>query len=356
MGASLLECYNETIMQNNSLPSDYLTVLQSIKQRLQQAQLKAMMSVNAQLIITYWGIGKDILDRQEQEGWGAGIIEQLSSDLTNSFPEMRGLSARNLGYMKSFAQTYPDEAILQRSVAKLPWRHNIALMEKVKDENERLWYIEQTIENGWTRDVLVHQIELKLYERSGKAITNFSGALPAPQYELAHATLKDPYIFDFVSLSKKAKEHDVQKALIASVQKTLLELGIGFTFVGSNYHLVVGNKDYYIDLLFYHIRLRCFVVIELKIGEFKPEHAGKVGFYITAVDEQVKHSDDNPTIGIILVKSKEKVTAEYALQKMSGPVGVASYEYTTNIPEGLQGQLPNIEQLETSLEQTPDNP
>jgi predicted nuclease of restriction endonuclease-like (RecB) superfamily len=332
------------------LPSDYQSFLGSLKERIQQAQLKAIVSVNEQLITLYWQVGKAILERQQKAGWGAGVIEQLSRDLRDVFPEMKGFSPRNLGYMKSFAQAYPDEAILQAPLAKITWYHHITLLDKVKDETERLWYARATIENGWSRNVLVHQIELKLYERSGKATTNFSGALPAPQSELAHATLKDPYIFDFISLRKKAEERDVQKALLANIQKTLLELGVGFTFVGSNYHLVVGNKDYYIDLLFYHIRLRCFVVVELKIDEFRPAHAGQIGFYITAIDEQVKHPDDNPTIGIILVKEKEKTTVEYALQKMTGPVGVAAYEYTTKLPEDVQNLLPDVSQLEASIE------
>ena len=341
-------------MQKDSLPSDYGTFLSSVKQQVQQARLKAIVSVNEQLITLYWQIGKQILERQEKEGWGSGVIEQLAHDLTDTFPDMRGLSARNLGYMKSFAEAYPDESILQR-VAKLPWRHNIALVEKVKDGVARMWYAQQTIENGWTRDVLVHQIELKLFERSEKAINNFSGALPAPQSELAAATFKDPYVFDFVTLSRQAKEHDLQEALVANVRKTLLELGIGFAFVGSNYHLLVDDKDYYIDLLFYHVRLRCYVVVELKIGDFKPQHAGQVNFYSTVIDEQVKQPDDNPTIGIILVKDKAKVTAEYALRRASGPIGVASYQYTTDIPEDLQDQLPDITQLESTLERTGSN-
>lgn len=343
------------LMAHELLPSDYSSFLVSIKGRVQQAQLKAVLSVNRALILLYWQIGKDILERQENAGWGTSVIERLASDLRTAFPDMKGFSARNLGYMKSFAQIYVDEAsIVQRCVAKLPWRHNIALMEKVKDEAARLWYIQQTIENGWTRDVLVHHIELKLYERTGKAITNFSNSLPAPQSELANATLKDPYIFDFIALSKKAHEHEVQGALLANIQKMLLELGVGFGFVGSNYHLYVGGKDYYIDLLFYHIHLRCYVVVELKVGEFKPSHAGQVNFYLTAIDEQVKQPEDNLTIGIILVKEKEKVTAEYALKRTTGPIGVASYEYTTVIPEGLQDKLPDIEKLESRLQAARD--
>jgi predicted nuclease of restriction endonuclease-like (RecB) superfamily len=333
------------------LPSDYPSFLKLIKEQVQQAQLKAIVAVNRELILLYWHIGKEILATQEQQGWGVGVVERLSQDLRDTFPHMTGFSPRNLKYMRAFAEAYSDEdTIVQRSVAQLPWRHNIALLEKVKDQEERFWYTRQVIEHGWTRDMLVHQIELQLFQRKGKAINNFTQALPSPRSEFASSTLKDPYIFDFLTLKDDALERDLQDALLTEVQKMLLELGTGFTFVGSNYHLKVDGDDFYIDLLFYHIRLRCFVVVDLKINEFKPEYAGKMNFYLMAVDAQVKHPDDNQSIGLILCKTKGKVMAEYAVKSSTQPLGVASYQYTTSLPKSLQSQLPDIKELEESLE------
>jgi predicted nuclease of restriction endonuclease-like (RecB) superfamily len=225
------------------------------------------------------------------------------------------------------------------------------LLDKVKGEEERLWYVQHAVDHGWSRNVLVHQIETHLYQRKGKATTNFQNTLPTPQSDFAHDTLKDPYIFDFITTSDETKERHIQSELIAHIQRFLLELGAGFTFVGSNYHLVVGDEDFYLDLLFYHIRLRCFVVIDLKSADFKPEHAGKMNFYLTAVDEQVKHPDDNPTIGIILCKSKSKVKAEYALRNIQSPMGVATYQVTASLPETLKDQLPDIGEIEASLQE-----
>lgn len=337
-------------MTDKMLPSDYQTFLHTIKTRVQQAQLHAVLAVNKELIYLYWHIGKEILARQEKEGWGANVIGRLSRDLHAAFPQMKGFSPRNLGYMKAFASAYTDEAFLQQVATKIPWFHHCILLNKVKDDQERLWYMQQTVEHGWSRSILEIQIETGLFQRKGKALTNFKSTLPAIQSDLAHEAFKDPYIFDFITIGEETKERHLQTALLAHIQQFLLELGVGFTFVGSNYHMVIGDQDFYLDLLFYHIRLRCFVVIELKAEEFKPEHAGKMTFYLTAIDEQIKHPTDNPTIGIILCRGKgDKVVAEYTLRDIRKPLGVASYQLTKSLPEALKDQLPTIEDLEERL-------
>ncbi len=347
-------------MTDRMLPSDYQTFLHTIKTRVQQAQLQAVLAVNKELIYLYWHIGKEILARQEKEGWGANVIGRLSLDLQAAFPQMKGFSPRNLGYMKAFASVYTDEAFLQQVATKIPWFHHCTLLNKVKDDQERLWYMQQTITHGWSRSILEVQIETGLFQRKGKALTNFKSTLPAIQSDLAREAFKDPYIFDFITIGEETKERHLQTALLAHIQQFLLELGVGFTFVGSNYHMVVGDQDFYLDLLFYHIRLRCFVVIELKAEEFKPEHAGKMNFYLTAIDEQIKHTTDNPTIGIILCRGKgDKVVAEYTLRDIRKPLGVASYQLTKSLPEALKDQLPAIEDLEERLkdvQETDDQP
>jgi|SRR5882762_484052 len=337
-------------MSQDILPSGYEAFLQSIKTRVQQAQFQALVAVNKELILLYWHIGQGILERQKEQGWGAKVIDHLSEDLHHAFPQMKGFSPRNLKYMRAFAAAYQDETIVQQVAAQIPWFHHCILLDKVKDDQERLWYIQKTIEHGWSRNVLSMQIDTKLYQRKGKAITNFQSTLPALQSDLAHDVLKDPYIFDFITTGDDTKERHIQNALLAHIQRFLLELGAGFTFVGSNYHLIVGDQDYYLDLLFYHIHLRCFVVIELKRGDFKPEYAGKVNFYLKAIDEQIKHKDDKPTIGIILCETKNKVTAEYALSDIQKPIGVASYQFTTSLPDELKDQLPDVKELEASLQ------
>jgi predicted nuclease of restriction endonuclease-like (RecB) superfamily len=252
--------------------------------------------------------------------------------------------------MRSFAETYPDEQFVQQVVAQIPWGHNLRILDAVKVPVEREWYIRQTIEQGWSRNVLVHQIESGLYRRQGKADTNFSRTLPNPQSELAQQLLKDPYNFDFISLGKEAQERELEKALIDRIRDFLLELGVGFAFVGSQYHLEVEGEDFYIDLLFYHLRLRCFVVIDLKVGAFKPEFSGKMSFYVSAVDDLLKHRDDMPTIGMILCKNKKQKIVEYALRDMNKPIGVSTYQLREALPEQLQGSLPTVEQLEAELE------
>lgn len=304
-----------------SIPEDYNIFLRELKERIRNAQVRAAVSVNRELVLLYWQIGQDILNRQQQQGWGTKVIDTLASDLQKAFPEMKGFSSRNLKYMRSFAETYPDFEFVQQVVAQIPWYHNIALMEKVKSTEERLWYARQTIEQGWSRNVLVHQIESRLYQRQGKADTNFSRTLPNPQSELAQQLFKDPYNFEFLSIGKAAQERDLEQALIERIRDFLLELGVGFALVGSQYHLEVEGEDFYIDLLFYHLRLRCFVVIDLKVEAFKPEFSGKMGFYVSAVDDLLKHRDDMPTIGMILCKNKKQKIVEYSLRDMNKAIG-----------------------------------
>jgi predicted nuclease of restriction endonuclease-like (RecB) superfamily len=285
------------------------------------------------------------LVRQQREGWGAKVIDRLANDLRRIFPEMTGLSARNLKYMRAFAAAWTDAEFVQRVVAQLPWGHNVSLLDTVKAAEERSWYAEQTVEHGWTRAVLVHQIESGLFARQGTALTNFSRTLPAGQSELAQQLLKDPYTFDFLTLGPDMLERDLERGLIDHLRSLILELGKGFAFVGSQYHLEVGGQDYYLDLLFYHLRLRCFVVIELKIEEFKPEFAGKMNFYLSAVDDQLKHKDDQPTIGIILCKGRNEVIVEYALRDSTKPMGVAQYRLSPALPAQYQTSLPTVEEF-----------
>ncbi|BAY44671.1 hypothetical protein SAMD00079811_22720 [Scytonema sp. HK-05] len=336
----------------NELPlaQEYEEFLGELKERIRQAQVQAALAVNRELILLYWQIGRDILWRQQQQGWGAKVIERLPADLRKAFPEIKGLSSRNLKYMRAFAEAYPDQEFVQRAAAQIPWFHNCVLIDKVKDSAEREWYIRQTIQQGWSRNVLVHQIESGLYHRQGKSITNFERTLPKPQSELAQEIIKDPYNFDFLSLGEAAQERDLEKALINHIRDFLLELGVGFAFVGSQYHLEVGGEDFYIDLLFYHLRLRCFVVIDLKIEEFKPEFSGKMNFYVSAVDDLLRHLNDEPSIGMILCKSRNKTIVEYALRDMNKPIGVSTYQLRQALPENLQGSLPTVEQLEAELD------
>jgi len=330
-------------------PKNYDTFLADLKRRIREAQTKAALSVNRELLLLYWHIGKQILQQQAKEGWGAKVIERLSLDLCREFPEMKGFSERNLKYMRAFAAEYRNEQFVQEVLAQITWYHNITLLDKVENLDERIWYAQKTIENGWSRNVLVHQIESGLYHRSGKAITNFSRTLPSPQSELAQQLLKDPYTFDFLSLSKQAVERDLETALREHLKEFLLELGVGFAFVGNQFHIVVGEQDFYIDLVFYHTKLHCYIVIELKMTEFQPEFAGKMNFYLTAIDEQLRTKNDEPTIGIILCKSKNKLVVEYALRDVKKPIGVSSYRLTSSLPKNLKGNLPTVKQLESEL-------
>jgi predicted nuclease of restriction endonuclease-like (RecB) superfamily len=325
---------------------DYDEFLRDLKERIRTAQIKAALAVNRELVLLYWQIGCQILARQKSEGWGAKVVEQLAKDLKSEFPDMTGLSSRNLKYMRTFAEAYPDEAIVQQLVAQIPWGHNVRILDTVKDPEQRVWYIQQTIANGWSRNVLVLQIESRLFERQGSAITNFEQALPKPQSDLAQQLLKDPYNFEFLTISQNAQELELERGLVTHIRDFLLELGMGFSFVGSQYPLEVDGTEYRLDLLFYHLQLRCFVVIDLKMGAFQPEFSGKMNFYVAVVDDLLRHETDNPTIGLILCKSKSRTTAEYALRNIQTPIGVSTHK----LPQPLRENLPSIEQLEMKLQ------
>lgn len=329
-------------------PDNYDEFLLSLKERIRTAQVRAALAVNKELVLLYWQIGREILERQEQEGWGAKVITRLAKDLKAEFPEMKGFSRTNLLYMRSFAKSYPDESIVQQLVGQIPWGHNVRILDGVKDYDERLWYIQQTIENGWSRAVLEHQIGSKLFQRQGQAITNFEAALPKPQSELAQQLLKSPYNFDFLSLGKEAVERDLERALIAHMRDFLLELGVGFAFVGSQYPLEVGGQEFRIDLLFYHLKLRCFIVIDLKMGKFEPAYSGQINFYVNVVDDLLRHPDDQPTIGMVLCRSKENTVVEYALRGVNTPIGVSTHSIE-ELPEEFQSSLPTVERLQKEL-------
>lgn len=328
----------------------YEAFLKSLKTRIRETQVRAAISVNSELILLYWQTGKEILERQQTLGWGAKVIEKLASDLRSSFPEMKGFSSRNLKYMRTFAEAYPNFEFVQQTVAQIPWGHNVRILDYLKHKEERIWYVHQTLHHNWSRDVLVLQIKSGLYHRQGKSFSNFNKTMPEPQSDLAQHVLKDPYSFDFLSLGDEAHERDIEKSLVDHIQKFLLELGVGFAFVGRQYHLEVGEQDFYIDLLFYHLRLRCFVVCELKAKEFKPEYAGKINFYLSAVDNLLRHPQDQPSIGLILCEKQNRVVAEYALQDIYKPIGISEYRLNDALPEKLKGQLPTIEELEAELE------
>ncbi len=337
---------------STALPVGYADLLNELKTRIRTAQIRAALAVNRELVLLYWGIGRDILRRQAEGGWGAKVIDRLGRDLHTEFAGVAGFSPRNLKYMRAFADAWPDESIVQEPLAQITWYSNIALLEKARTADERLWYARKAVENGWSRGVLVLQIESGLYVRQGKAITNFESALPPPQSDLAREMLKNPYNFDFLTLGEKYHEADVERGLLADIRRFLLELGAGFAFVGQQVHVEVSNKDFYIDLLFYHLRLRCYVVIDLKVEEFEPEHAGKMNFYLSTVDDQLRHPHDQPSIGIILCKSHDKIVAEYALRDLSKPVGVATYviKMMETLPAAYRGQLPDPKQLKSVLE------
>ncbi len=335
----------------NKLTKTYAEFLDGLKNKIASARYQAARTVNQELVLLYWDIGKSILDKQEQEGWGKKVIQQISKDLAQAFPEMKGFSERNLDYMRTLARLWPDRQITQQLVAKLPWGHNTVLMDKISNDSDRLWYAQKSIENGWSRNVLVMQIESNLKGRISRddKTHNFSKTLPTAQSDLANNTLKDPYIFDFLSIGQEAHEREIEKSLVDHIQKFLLELGAGFAYVGQQVHLEIGDKDYYLDLLFYHTRLHCYVVIELKANDFKPEYAGKLNFYLSAVDDLIKTPQDAPTIGILLCKTKDKVTAEYALKDIAKPMGISEYRLGDAIPEKIKTALPSIQELEEEL-------
>ena len=353
--------------------SPYTSLLTEIKSRIQTAQTRAVLAVNAELIRLYWQIGRLLDERQIQAGWGAGVIPRLAHDLKNELPELKGFSVRNLDRMVAFARAYPEPAeflpqpvallrghpIPPQPVAKsdpgesllwqLPWGHHALLLEKVKPVDQRRWYMAQSSAQGWSRNTLALQINSQAHVRQGGAVSNFASRLPAPQSDLAQQALKDPYLFDFLTLDATFHERELETGLIIHLEKFLLELGQGFAFVGRQYPLVVGENEFYLDLLFYHLKLRAYVVIELKRGDFKPEFAGKLNFYCNVVDDTLRHPSDAPTIGLMLCQSKDNVLAEYALRGIDKPIGIASYELTRALPDNLQSVLPTIEDIEAEL-------
>ena len=324
--------------------ADYPAFLDALKARVRSARLTAAVAVNQELIQLDGSIGRDIVERQRREGWGAKVIDRLAADLRAAFPEMAGFSARNLRYMRDFGAAYPDLEFVQQAAAKLPWGHHIVLLGP-RGEDERRFYVRQAVEQGWSRNVLVHQIESDLYRRQGRALTNFETTLPAPQSALAAQLVKDTYAFDFLGLAPDVSERELERGLIEQVRALIMELGKGFAFVGSQYPLEVGGQDYRLDLLFYHLRLRCYVVFELKVEAFKPEFAGKLNFYLSAVDDQLRHPHDGPSIGIILCKTRNAVVVEYALRDSRKPMGVATYTVSPVISAQLESVLPTVEDL-----------
>lgn len=330
-------------------PAGYADWLRDLKTRIHSAQQRAALAVNRELVLLYWQIGRDILTRQAEQGWGAKVIERLAHDLRTAFPEMKGFSRANLMYMRAFAEAWPDAGVVQQAVGQLPWGHNLVLLTRLKQSAQRLAYAQAAIEHGWSRNVLNIHIETGLLERTGQAVNNFNACLPAPGSDLARQSLKDPYLFDFLDVGKEADEREIESALVKHITQFLLELGAGFAFVGRQVHLEVGGDDFFIDLLFYHLKLRCYVVVELKADKFKPEHLGQLGFYLTAVDLQVKAEQDNPTIGLLLCKNKNKIVAEYALRDTAQPIGVAQYQLVASLPAALETSLPSIEQIESEL-------
>ncbi|MCF7970483.1 MAG: PDDEXK nuclease domain-containing protein [Methylococcaceae bacterium] len=339
-----------TSLLNNQ---EYKHWLKDLKQKLLQAQLKAVVKVNSTLLEFYWELGEEIVFRQSQARWGDGFLKQLSQDLMAEFPEMKGFSKRNLEQIRKWYLYWSSASeIAQQPVSQLwqiPWGHNLKIIAQCQSIAEALYYVQNTLDNGWSRSVLTHQIESGLWQREGKAISNFSETLPAPQSDLAQQALKDPYVFDFLTLSKQHSERELEQGLIEHITHFLLELGAGFAYMGKQYPIQVGERDFFIDLLFYHAQLHCYVVIELKIGDFEPEHAGKLNFYIKAIDEQLRSEADQPTIGILLCKNKDRLVAEYALSDIQKPMGVSEYQLTQSLPKDLQSKLPSIEAIENEL-------
>ncbi len=330
----------------------YRSLIADLKNRIQAAQIKAAVTVNTQLIALYWDIGKQIAERQRASGWGDAVIEQIAGDLTREFQNMKGFSRANLYRMTRFYAFYAgQEEFVAQAVRQIPWGHNIIIFQQIKDHGKALWYVRKTIENGWSRNVLAHQIDSRLYERQAEKprIDNFAERLPAPQSDLARETLKDPYVFDFLSVGDEAHERELETALVERIARFMLELGKGFAFVGRQYHLEVGGEDFYIDLLFYHLRLHCYVAIELKTGPFKPEYTGKLNFYLTALDEQVKMREDGPSIGLILCRDRNNIVAEYALRDVNKPIGISRYALAATLPEELRASFPTVEEVEAEL-------
>jgi len=336
---------------SSDLPDDYGVVLEDIKKRIRSERLRVTLAANSAMIMLYWDIGKLILERQESQGWGARVIDRLSHDLKQAFPETSGFSPRNLKYMRKFADAWPDRKIVQCTVAQIPWRSNLTLLERCKGSEARLWYARKTVENGWSRDILALQIDASLHDRQGKAVNNFQDALPPSDSDMAAQVFKDPYLFDFLGTADPRKEREVEQALVDHIQKFLMEMGAGFAFVGRQVLLEVGDNDFYADLLFYHLHLRCFIVVELKAVPFDPAFVGQLNLYLSAVDDLMCHPEDKPTIGLLLCKSRDRLVAEYALRGLQKPIGVAEWEtrLVETLPVELEGSLPTIEEIEAEL-------
>ncbi len=335
----------------SDLPRGYAKTLGEIKQRIQRERLRVVMAANSAMVLMYWDIGRMILARQVREGWGAKIIDRLAADLREAYPDMQGLSPRNLKYMRAFAEAWSDRSIVQEALAQIPWYHQIALLERLKTPEQRLWYARRSAEQGWSHSILTLQIERRLHERQGKAVTNFPATLPPTDSDMAAQVFKDPYLFDFLGTADPRREREVEQALVDHIQRFLLEMGGGFAFVGRQVHLEFASHDYYLDLLFYHLKLRCYVVIELKAAPFDPGFAGQMNMYLSAVDDLLRHSDDKPTIGLLLCRKKDRFIVEYALRDVRKPIGVAGWETTLveKLPEDLRGSLPTVEEIEAEL-------
>ena len=333
------------------LPAGYAITLHEIKKRVSKARISAVLAANAAMVTLYWDIGQIILARQGEAGWGAKVIDRLAFDLRKAFPDMDGFSSRNLKYMRAFAVAWPSQAIVQQLVAQLPWGQNLLLLARLDDPATRIWYAEQVIAHGWSRSILAINIQRQLHKRAGRSLNNFKATLPPPDSDLAAQVFKDPYLFDFLGIADPRRERDVEDSLVAHIERFLLEMGAGFAFVGRQVALEVGDEDFRIDLLFYHLKLRSFVVVELKAVPFEPAFVGQLNFYLSVVDDLLKHPSDQPTIGLLLCRSKNELVVEYALRNFTRPVGVAEWEtkIVEKLPKDLEGSLPTIEQIEAEL-------
>lgn len=332
---------------------DYSAFVADLTTLINQSRVDAAIAVNQRMVMLYWRIGREILRRQVERGWGSKVVDQLADDLRRQVPDMKGLSSRNLRYMRAFAEAYPDEDQVRGVLSKLPWGHNVRLLDALDQPQKRLWYAQQAIAHGWSRNMLLEHLDQDLYSRQGSAITNFERTLPLPQSDLAQSLLKDAYQLDFLSIGPEVQEQEFKKALSDRIRDFLLELGVGFAFVGSQYHLAVAGEDFYVDLLFYHFKLRCFVVIDLKMGDFRPEYSGAMNFYVSAVDDLLRQPQDQPTIGIILCKTQNKTIVEYALRDVTKPIGVSLYRTGSALPDNLKADLPAVEDLEARLDELP---
>jgi len=334
------------------MSDSYLDFIEAIKKEIQNQRISVVLNANSSMICLYWNIGKAILQKQEKEGWGAKVIDRMAKDLKDAFPDMSGFSPRNIKYMRKFAECWPDFEIVQRVVAQIPWRSNISLMDKLHDEESRIWYAQKTIENGWSKTILDMQIQSGLIERTGKSVNNFPVALPPADSDMANQIFKDPYLFDFLGTDVPRREVEIERKLTEHIQNFLLELGQGFAFVGRQVHLEVGGDDFYIDLLFYHLKLRCYVVIELKACDFEPGFISQLNMYQNVVNDILRHPSDNPTIGLLLVKGKNQTVVEYSLAGYQNPIGVAEWknQMVKALPEELKSSLPSIEEIEKELE------